>query len=246
MEYLYYNDNKEFKYSKSLDNNNHTTFKCERCGLTFNRKDNLQAHFGRKIKCYDDAYTNKVKELESKKANPDILYIDDNEEFSYYEYVDENADTVNKIKLTCNRCKVSCKNLSAIKTHFYGRKIKCYEDIQENELVEQIYKNNDDKDCKFYKFLKDNKVFYKCGECDNYTVNASAKLNMHRHFNKKIKCYVDEDYNSIRYQKGDERFKYKLVLENNVKKYNCINCNVNLSSISSLIRHYGESKNKCY
>ena len=234
-EIKYYNNKEEFPYLEYKNENNKKLFKCLLCNYIFNRVDNLQNHFNRKIKCTEDVQLdkiNKIEEIKKQNDNPIIKIIEVenyeiNNNYTYYEKYNEED---NKIEYYCNNCSFITDNLNILKNHYIKRKIKCYE---EKNTTEYLYTNNENVECKYYKIDAEN---FKCHSCD-YT---GPRSNIIRHLDKKIKCYTKEIL------KESNGYKYYISYENNEKIYKCYYCSYTSKFQRSIVRHLKESKNKCY
>ena len=234
-EIKYYNNKEEYPYLEYKNENNKKLFKCLLCNYIFNRVDNLQNHFNRKIKCTEDVQLdkiNKIEEIKKQNDNPiiKIIEVENYEINNNYTYYEKYNKEDNKIEYYCNNCSFTTDNLNILKNHYIKRKIKCYE---EKNTTEYLYTNNENVECKYYKIDAEN---FKCHSCD-YT---GPRSNIIRHLDKKIKCYTKEIL------KESDGYKYYISYENNEKIYKCYYCSYTSKFQRSIVRHLKESKNKCY
>jgi hypothetical protein len=230
----YYNKNIENAYYEYKNENNKKLFKCLKCNYVFNRVDNLQNHFNRQIKCNEDIKFKMIQEIKKHNDNPiiKIVEVDNCEINSNYTYYEKYHEKEDEIIYYCNNCVFQTDKLNILKNHYIKKKIKCYNESTEQQ-TEFIYKNNQNKDCKYYKFSN---TEFKCDLCDY----IGTKSNICRHFDKKIKCYTE----SILLEDGD--LKYYIEYKNRSKTFRCYHCNYISKNQQHVIRHLMESKNKCY
>jgi hypothetical protein len=230
----YYNNNIENAYYEYKNENNKKLFKCVKCNYVFNRVDNLQNHFNRKIKCNEDIKFKMIQEIKKHNDKPiikivEVDNIEINSNYTYYEKYHEEKD---EIVYYCNNCEFHTDNLNILKKHYIKRKIKCYNESKEQQ-TEFIYTNKENIEYKYYKF---NKTEFKCDLCDY----IGTKSNIIRHLDKKIKCYTE----SILKEDGD--LKYYIEYKNRSKTFKCYYCDYISKNQQHVIRHQTESKNKCY
>ncbi len=230
---LYYNDNQEFKYCKYKNENNKNVFKCLRCEYVFNRIDNLQNHFNRQIKCFENAENSELQEIINNNDNPIIKQLNESDRYTYYEKYNPE---LNNIQYYCNNCDYSTDNLNVLKNHYLKRKIKCYE--QQNEEITELQ----------YTLISTNEVFkyskiesdkFKCNYCDY----IGSKSNMIRHFNKKITCKQTLDSKIL---KETDNTKYFVIYKNKIKSFQCYHCDFTTLHQHCISRHQNDSLNKCH
>ncbi len=193
------------KYSTFYTEDNIKKFKCLQCNKLFGRKDNIICHLNRTVKCNDTKLQDLIQSIINNKDNPEIKNFNENEKYQYIQTYDEID---NFIKYECYHCKVSYANPNRLKEHFILRKNKCYDqnqfdNINENEIL--LY-NNGERDCEYYKCLKNNDVYYICKYC-NLVFFYKKKGDLHRHFNNKKKCYKEKEQHNLYTKIEDNTFK---------------------------------------
>ena len=239
-EIVYYNDNPNYSYIRYKNENNKPLYKCLRCDYTFNRTDSLQNHYNRKIKCYEDPKTERIEAIRKQNDNPIILTIDENPEYTYFEKYNEEKE---EIEYYCNRCDMMTPNLNILKSHFWKRLVKCYEEnkLLPNEKKEHIYVNKDGDSCKYYEFLQDDKTMYSCGYCD-YQATQRNWQNIMRHLNRTKKCYHINYETTV----DEGKMKYHIKCIDTIKTFHCFYCKYVTKNQQHIIRHFKDAKNTCY
>ena len=182
----YYNDNKEYEFIRFENNDGKINYKCNRCNKICNRKDHLENHFNRLIKCFDSTKNDKIQQIKENNENPEMVYYNSN--FSYYAKYLETDDR-NYINYYCNKCDQNTDKLSVLKRHF-ERKEKCFEKkVYDNDNVE-IEKINNNDNYTYYIEIVDNIKQYNCTHCQ-YKTNVYGNLERHFIVNKN-KCYISK------------------------------------------------------
>ena len=234
QESLYFNDNEEYPYLKYKNDNNKNLFKCLRCNYVFNRIDNLQNHFNRQVKCYEEEKNIELEEIKKNNNNPIIKCLDECDKYTYYEKYNNSNHT---IEYHCNNCIYSTDNLNVLKKHYLKRKIKCYEET--NEDNQEIIKYINEKTNEEYEYKKIKTNEYKCNHCEY----VATRCNIIRHFNKKITCKQLQDSKIL---KETDNNKYYVIYKNQKKSYQCFYCDYQSDFQHSINRHQNDSINKCY
>ena len=186
----YYEDNKEYKFIRFKSaTDNKTNYKCIRCEYIFNRTDNIQSHFKRKTKCFDNSKNEKINIIKENQESPNMKFYRDNQDYGYYEKFLEDEDCIN---YHCNKCVYHTTNLPSLKRHF-DRKVKCYEvktygAFDLNNIEIEKLNNNDNHT--YYKYLEDDTLYLQCNHC-KYKTTVTGNLN--RHFKGKNKCWENKD-----------------------------------------------------
>lgn len=177
-----YDNNPEYEFIRFQTKDKNFNFRCNRCEYVFNRKDHLQVHFQKMIKCYDRSKQERLDEIKNNSAKPSMKYYRDNTEYGYTETFNDEHDCV---QYNCSRCEYSTTNYPSLKKHF-DRKVKCFEvKTYSNNNIEIEY-INDDKDKAYYRYDKDGLRHFHCNHCD---YESEAYSNLRRHLFKKKPCY---------------------------------------------------------
>lgn len=178
----YFNNDKEYEFIRFQTKDKNWNFRCNRCEYVFNRLDQIQAHFRRKIKCFDNSKNEHISTIKENSSTPNMKHYRDNSEYSYYESFCEELQTV---KYHCNRCEYATTNLPSMKKHF-DRKKKCYDvKIVSNDSI-TIELLNDNSNHAYYRTIEAGFIQYNCNHCEYYSTELG---NLSRHFKRKKNCW---------------------------------------------------------
>ncbi len=178
----YWENNAEYPFI-CFRNNKFINYRCERCKYEFNRRDKLQAHFQRKIKCFDTSKEDRIAEIKANVDNPIIRSLDNNKCYNYYEIYDEEKKC---IKYVCNHCSFDTIHFPSLKSHF-KRKTKCFnlKDLLNEEVKVELLDDKEDNP-RFYKRIDDGILYYHCDHCD---YKSHEMANLRRHFHRPSPCW---------------------------------------------------------
>ena len=178
----YHEGNRDYSFIRFQTKDKNYNFKCNRCDHIFARKDQIQAHFRIKVKCFDTSKQEKLNAIKANANSPKTKYYRDNEEYGYTETF---SDELSKVEYHCSRCEYSTTHLPSLKKHF-DRKNKCFDvKVYSNDkrIVEYL---NDNRNFAYYRYFEDDILRFHCNHCE-YT---SGELgNVSRHLKKKNKCW---------------------------------------------------------
>ena len=189
-------------------------------------------------------------------SKEEILYHNDNPEYSYTCFKNEN----NKKTFKCLRCQYVFLRSDSLQNH-YNRKIKCYEDPR-GERIEAIIEQNeqpiiktvdDNPEYTYYERYNEEKemIEYYCNRCDTITHNLNI---LKGHFRKRqVKCYEEdrlgpeEKREHIYINKIGDSCMYYQFLQNGETMYACGYCDyqANQKNHQNIMRHLNRTK-KCY
>lgn len=177
-----FDNNYEYEFIRFQTKDKNFNFRCNRCNFIFNRKDQLQTHFHRKIKCFDRTKQERLDDIKGNKADPTVKHYRDNADYGYTETFNDEQDC---IQYNCTRCEYSTINYPSLKKHF-DRKIKCFEvKTYSNNNIEIEYINGNQEKA-YYRYDKSGLRHFHCNHCD---YESEAFANLRRHLFKKKLCY---------------------------------------------------------